>query len=104
MSAVFDKIYEIARRIPFGRVTTYGQIAVLAGNPRLARVVGYAMHEAPDDIPCHRVVNRMGRLSDAFLPDGKLSHRLLLEMEGVEFNANGNVDMDKFMWYGDENG
>ena len=100
MASTFDKIYEIARCIPYGRVTTYGQIARLAGNPRLARVVGYAMHEAPDDIPCHRVVNRSGGLSDAFSPFGRDSHRLLLEMEGVGFRPDGTVDMEHFMWYG----
>lgn len=100
MASTFDKIYEIARGIPYGRVTTYGQIARLAGNPRLARVVGYAMHEAPDDIPCHRVVNRSGGLSEAFQPFGRETHRMLLEMEGVGFRPDGTVDMDHFMWFG----
>ena len=100
MANTFDKIYEIVRGIPYGRVTTYGQIARLAGNPRLARVVGYAMHEAPDDIPCHRVVNRSGGLSEAFQPFGRETHRMLLEMEGVGFRPDGTVDMDHFMWFG----
>ena len=100
MANTFDKIYEIARGIPYGRVTTYGQIARLAGNPRLARVVGYAMHEAPDDIPCHRVVNRSGGLSEAFQPFGRDTHRMLLEMEGVGFRPDGTVDMEHFMWFG----
>ena len=100
MANTFDKIYEIARGIPYGRVTTYGQIARLAGNPRLARVVGYAMHEAPDDIPCHRVVNRSGGLSEAFQPFGRETHRMLLEMEGVGFRPDGTVDMEHFMWFG----
>ena len=100
MASTFDKIYEIARGIPYGRVTTYGQIARLAGNPRLARVVGYAMREAPDDIPCHRVVNRSGGLSEAFQPFGRETHRMLLEMEGVGFRPDGTVDMDHFMWFG----
>ena len=100
MANTFDKIYEIARGIPYGRVTTYGQIARLAGNPRLARVVGYAMHEAPDNIPCHRVVNRSGGLSEAFQPFGRETHRMLLEMEGVGFRPDGTVDMEHFMWFG----
>ena len=58
----FERIYEIVKQIPGGKVATYGQIASLAGNPRLARVVGYALHvnPEPDEIPCFRVVNRNG--------------------------------------------
>lgn len=98
MSTVFEQIYTIARQIPVGRVATYGQIARLVGNPRLARVVGYAMHEAPGDVPCHRLVNRFGGLSDAFAPFGKDTHRMLLEMEGVEFCLDGTVDLERFLW------
>ena len=101
-NSIFTQIYEVTAQIPYGRVTTYGQIARLVGNPRLARVVGYAMSAAPEELPCHRVVNRMGGLSDAFLPMGKETHRLLLEMEGVAFRPDGSVDLDLFMWYGVE--
>ena len=64
----FDLIYEKVRAIPRGRVATYGQIAALAGKPRWSRVVGYALHVNPEPgkIPCHRVVDRNGRLSPAF--------------------------------------
>ena len=96
----FEKIYAIVRRIPYGHVTSYGQIARMLGNPRMSRVVGYAMHSAPDALPCHRVVNRFGGLSDAFSPAGKETHRLLLEMEGVCFTADGCVDMSRFFWDG----
>lgn len=99
----FDKIYIIARKIPFGRVTTYGQLAMLADLPRAARLVGYAMSRCPyDDVPCHRVVNSKGGLADAFSPNGKESHRQLLEMEGVEFLSNGSVNMKKYFWFGEE--
>lgn len=101
MENTFEKIYSIARRIPPGYVTTYGRIALLAGNPRLARVVGYAMHEAPEDVPCHRVVNRLGGLSDAFMPLGRETQRLLLAMEGVTFLPDGRADLEKHMWLGD---
>ena len=101
MTDAFQKIYAITAQIPFGRVTTYGQIAKLAGNPRMSRIVGCAMHAAPADLPCHRVVNRFGGLCDAFLPMGKATHRMLLEMEHVPFLPNGNVDLEKVMWYGD---
>ena len=97
----FQAVYEIVARIPFGRVTSYGQIARMLGNPRLSRVVGYAMHGAPEGLPCHRVVKHDGELSDAFTPEGKASHRLRLELEGVGFTADGRVDMARFFWDGE---
>ena len=60
MDNVFQRVYEITARIPYGRVTTYGQIARLLGNPRLSRIVGCALNGAPADLPCHRVVNARG--------------------------------------------
>lgn len=105
MKNTFEQIYDIVRQIPCGRVSTYGQIALLAGNPRFSAVVGYALNGCPEDsdVPTHRVVNRFGGLSDAFLPLGKDTHRLLLEMERVEFLSDGNVDLERFMWFGPEN-
>ena len=100
MSSTFETIYALARRIPFGHVASYGQLARMAGNPRLSRIVGCAMNSAPADVPCHRVVNRFGGLSDAFSPDGKQTQRLLLEMEGVGFTPEGNVDLARFRWDG----
>lgn len=103
MSELYEKIYSITKQVPFGCVTTYGQIAILCGNPRMARVVGYAMSACRDrEVPCHRVVNRFGGLSDGFSPCGKETHRLLLQMEGVGFTPEGNVDMKAHMWYGGE--
>ena len=69
----FDLIYEAVKKIPYGKVATYGQIAAIAGNPRWSRVVGYALHvnPDPDSIPCFRVVNRMGEPSSAFAFGGK---------------------------------
>lgn len=97
---MFRKVWDIVRKVPPGRVTTYGAVARLLGNPRLSRAVGYAMHDAPGDEPCHRVVNRFGGLSDAFSPMGKETHRLLLEMEGVPFREDGTVDLEKVFWNG----
>lgn len=99
----FTKIYEVVKRIPRGRVCTYGQIALLVGNPRLSRVVGYALHVNPEPgvIPCHRVVNRNGEVSRAFAFGGENMQIQLLEDEGVEFVA-GRVPLDKYMWYGEE--
>ena len=96
--STFEKIYEQVKKIPEGRVATYGQIAMLAGNPRWARVVGYALHVNPDPkiIKCHRVVNRFGGLTDAFAFGGKQMHEQLLKAEGVELDENGCVDLKKY--------
>lgn len=95
---VFEKIYEQVKRIPKGKVATYGQIAMLAGNPRWSRVVGYALHvnPDPDTIKCHRVVNRFGGLTDAFAFGGKEAHAELLRSEGVEIREDGTVDLKKY--------
>ena len=95
----FDLIYEAVKKIPYGKVATYGQIAAIAGNPRWSRVVGYALHvnPDPDSVPCFRVVNRMGEPSSAFAFGGKNMQILLLEGEGVEF-TDGRVDMEKYQW------
>ncbi len=99
----FEKIYEAVKRIPKGKVCTYGQIAALAGNPRWSQVVGYALHVNPDNsvIPCHRVVNRFGETAKAFAFGGCDIQRQMLEAEGVEFDENGRVIMSKFMWLGE---
>lgn len=91
----YERIYAAVRRIPRGRVMTYGGVAAAAGNPRMARVVGYALHQnpAPGHIPCHRVVNRMGRLAPAFAFGGEEVQRALLAAEGVPFLAGGCVDL-----------
>ena len=101
MSETFERIYAIARQVPFGCVTTYGQIARLAGNPRMSRIVGCAMHTAPADVPCHRIVNRNGELCDAFQPLGRETHRLLLEMGGVPFKTDGSIDLEQCLWTGE---
>ncbi|MBD5555910.1 MAG: MGMT family protein [Roseburia sp.] len=95
----YEKIYDIVKQIPRGNVATYGQVAALAGNRRWARVVGYALHVNPDPehIPCHRVVNREGRLSDAFAFGGVNRQKLLLEAEGVTVVGNF-VDLEIYQW------
>ena len=98
MNKTFEQVYAIARRIPSGCVATYGQIARLMGNPRLSRVVGYAMHTCPADVPAHRGVNRKGELCAHFVPLGKETHRMLLEMEGISFLGNGIVDVGACQW------
>ena len=95
---VFEKIYEVVKTIPCGRVATYGQVALLAGNSRWARVVGYALHNNPDpqNIPCHRVVNREGRVASGYAFGGSGIQRELLEKEGIVFEADGHIDLHKF--------
>lgn len=99
----FDKIYEQVRRIPRGKVATYGQIATLAGNPHWSQIVGYALHSnpAPGVIPCHRVVNRGGGTAAAFAFGGGDRQRELLEEEGVVFRADGMVDLTQYLWDGE---
>ncbi len=99
---VFERIYDIVRRIPRGRVATYGQVAMLAGNPRWARAVGYALHANPDPegIPCYRVVNRFGRVAPAFAFGVEERQAELLRAEGIEVSGDGRVNLDKFLWDG----
>jgi methylated-DNA-protein-cysteine methyltransferase-like protein len=96
---VFDRIYDVVKQIPKGRVATYGQVAAMAGNPRWARVVGYALHSNPDPehIPCYRVVNRNGEVSKAFAFGGENVQIQLLEAEGIEV-CGGRVDLTKYRW------
>ena len=94
----FEKIYEVVKSIPEGKVATYGQVALLAGNPRWARVVGYALHVNPEPgtIPCHRVVNREGRVAPGFAFGGEGVQRQLLESEGIVFESDGRIDLAKY--------
>lgn len=96
--SVFQRIYEVVRRIPKGSVATYGQVALAAGNPRWARVVGYALHCNPDPagIPCYRVVNREGRVSSAFAFGGENIQTEMLKADGVGFIREHYVDMENF--------
>ncbi|MBE6763910.1 MAG: MGMT family protein [Ruminococcaceae bacterium] len=96
----FERIYEAVKQIPCGKVATYGQVALMAGNPRWSRVVGYALHQnpAPGVIPCHRVVNREGRVAPAFAFGGSGAQRALLEQEGIVFKEDGTVDLATCLW------
>ncbi|GGZ85103.1 MGMT family protein [Algibacter mikhailovii] len=95
----FDKVYEVARRIPYGRVTSYGAIAKYLGAPRSARMVGYAMNNSHDkDVPAHRVVNRKGLLTGKHHFDGTNLMQQLLESEGVTVVENQIQDLEKIFW------
>lgn len=100
MQNTYQLIYDVVRQIPKGKVATYGQVAALAGNPRWARVVGYALHVNPDPsgIPCYRVVTKDGRISDAFAFGGGNEQIALLKADGIEFLDDTHVDMKRFQW------
>jgi methylated-DNA-protein-cysteine methyltransferase-like protein len=92
---LYQEIYKIAAEIPKGKVMTYGDIALLIGNPRWARLVGQAMFYAPSDIPCHRVINCKGEMSPDHVFGGQDIQRGILIDEGVVFKSNGCVDFKK---------
>ena len=98
-NSTFNRIYDVVKQIPYGKVATYGQVAALAGSKRWSRVVGYALHANPDPehIPCFRVVNRFGEVSKAFAFGGENKQIELLKAEGIEF-IDGRVDMKKYQW------
>ncbi len=101
MSSRFNEmVYAVTCSIPRGRVTTYGRIAACCGSPRASRAVGSALHvnPRPGEIPCHRVVNREGRLAPMFAFGGVDAQRLLLESEGVEVSEDGYVDLSIYLY------
>ena len=91
------RIYEAVKRIPKGKVATYGMVAAMAGNPRMSRAVGNALHKNPDPehIPCHRVLNAKGELADEFVFGGAGVQQSRLEAEGVVVK-DGRVDLEKY--------
>lgn len=93
----FEKIYAVVCTIPKGKVMSYGTVALLAGNPRWSRVVGYALHANPKPgiIPCHRVVTKNGETSRAFAFGGEDMQVQMLKEEGVKFRPDGTVDMEE---------
>ncbi len=100
MSELYSKIYDIVMQIPKGSVATYGQVAALAGNPRAARAVGFALHRnpRPGKIPCHRVVFKNGSVCTGFAFGGAKVQKQLLVDEGVLFLDDIHVDMKKCAW------
>ena len=95
----FDKVYEVAKRIPYGRVTSYGAIATYLGAARSARMVGYAMNGSHEkNVPAHRVVNRKGLLTGKHHFDGTNLMQQLLENEGIEVIDNQIQNLDQLFW------
>ena len=96
----FEKVYAVARQIPYGRVTSYGAIAKYLGAVRSARMVGWAMNGAGNrpEVPAHRVVNKVGLLTGKFHFDGIHLMQQLLENEGITVVDNQIVDFEKHFW------
>lgn len=96
----YRPFYEVVRNVPEGRVATYGQIAMLAGKPGRARLVGFALRSLEEDseVPWHRVVNAGGRISRRGLGDSEHFQRVLLQAEGVDFSDGGRIDLRRFQW------
>ena len=100
--SLFRRIYWIVQHIPPGKVATYGQVARLAGIPRGARTVGWALHSLPDDleVPWQRVINAQGRVSTGWDDDPSTGQRALLEAEGIVFDKQGRLDLKVYGWAG----
>ena len=101
---IYERIWAAVKRIPRGRVATYGQIAALVGMPRHARQAGYALAATPENkkIPWHRVINAQGKISlrlKHWDSGGDDYQRILLEAEGVAFDSSGRVDLKRFRWH-----
>lgn len=97
----YDRIYAVVRRIPGGKIATYGDVAGLAGLRGQARLVGYALHALPpySNVPWHRVINAKGEISTGYARMGaELEQRSRLEAEGIEFNARGRASLQQFRW------
>ncbi|MBA2492821.1 MAG: MGMT family protein [Gammaproteobacteria bacterium] len=97
----YSRIYTVVRQIPAGKVSTYGDVARLAGYPRQARLVGYALHALPphSTVPWHRVVNAKGGISTGRGRHGADSEqRIRLEDEGIEFGIDGRISLNRFRW------
>ena len=94
----YDAVYRVVRKIPRGRVMTYGQIATILGAPRAARAVGYAMRAAPKKVPWQRVINRMGQISARGDVERPIIQKLMLEAEGLVFDETESCDLARYRW------
>lgn len=94
-----EKVIQIVKKIPYGRVTNYGTISILAGVPKGSRLVGGVLH-FNSDAPWHRVINRHGFISTKCLEHPKELQKSLLEEEGIEVNSDFMIDLDKYGWFG----
>ena len=99
----YEQVYALVRQVPCGYVVTYGQVAALLGSPQAARAVGYALRflHATTAVPWHRVINHQGRISPRYPAESPYLQRLLLEAEGVQFDADDRVDLARYRWHPD---
>jgi len=95
----FEQVYQVVKKIPKGKVATYGQIAKILGT-RDARKIGWALHQNPYEhvVPCHRVVNHIGRLAPNFAFDGPDEQKRRLELENITFTDQNTVNLKKHLW------
>lgn len=101
MTGFRDRVIEITKCIPFGRVTTYGTLATLAGIPRGARLVGGILHTSKEELPWFRVINRHGFISIKCLDHPKELQKSLIEQEGIQVSDDFMVDLNKYGWFGE---
>ncbi len=96
----FEEVYSVVAKIPKGKVATYGQVAKMCGRSKGGRLVGWALHAnpRPGEIPCHRVVDRHGNLSQAFAFGGIEQQKRLLEQEGIIADESGKIDLNRHQW------
>jgi methylated-DNA-protein-cysteine methyltransferase-like protein len=97
-----ERVYALVAQIPPGRVMTYGQIAAICGEPRAAWEVGQIAHNGPSDLPWQRVVNKQGGLAVGWPNGGQEAHKAVLAAEGVEVNADYQVDVARLQWWPNE--
>ena len=94
-----ERVYDVVRAVPPGRVTTYGDVATVLGSPRVARQVGWALAAVRDpDVPWHRVINAQGQISNRGDVVRASEQQRLLQAEGIRFDAAGRVDLKKLRW------
>jgi methylated-DNA-protein-cysteine methyltransferase-like protein len=98
----FARVYHVVGLIPHGQVATYGQVASIIGDPHAARTVGWALNKLPEGkgVPWHRVINAQGRISPRRYAGAVSEQRQLLEHEGIVFDAEGTVDLERYQWEG----
>ncbi len=98
----FAEVARVVRRVPRGRVVTYGQVARMAGRPGAARMVGWALHSLPEGsrVPWHRVINARGAISSRRVPLAEEIQRQLLLREGIGFSDKGRIDLERYRWNG----
>lgn len=97
-NATYKFLIAVVRRVPYGRVATYGMVSELAGYPGQPRLAGYALRHADDSVPWHRIVNARGEISPRARSDSVHLQRKLLEMEGIEFDERGRIELKRFRW------